>query len=150
MSNFWYVPWPSMPYMVTTNNTRYSFDYGLAHFISIDTETDFYQSPSYPFVADLTGNETHPLENQTYVTDAGPFGAISGSYKNNTAYQQYQWLAADLAKVNRTATPWIIINGHRPMYSSQVSSYQAHLRNAFQGLFLKYGIDLYIAGHIHW
>ncbi len=55
-------------------NFWYSFDYGNAHFISIDGETDFPYSPEYPFVRDITGNETLPTENQTYVTDSGPFG----------------------------------------------------------------------------
>lgn len=36
------------------------------------------------------------------------------------------------------------------MYSSQTSSYQADLRNAFQSLLLKNGVDLYLSGHIHW
>lgn len=53
------------------SNYWYSFDSGLAHFISIDTETDFYKSPEYPFIADLSGNETFPMENETFVTDSG-------------------------------------------------------------------------------
>ena len=36
------------------------------------------------------------------------------------------------------------------MYSTGKSSYQEDLRNAFQGLFLDYGVDLYLSGHIHW
>jgi len=36
------------------------------------------------------------------------------------------------------------------MYSSGVSSYQAHMRNAFEELFLEGGVDAYISGHIHW
>jgi len=128
----------------------YSFDYGLAHFVSIDTETDFAYSPEYPFARDLTGNETHPTESQTFITDSGPFGYINGSVKDNQAYEQYQWLAKDLASVNRTKTPWIFINGHRPMYSSGVSSYQVNVRNAFEALMLQNGVDAYFAGHIHW
>lgn len=127
-------------------NFWYSFDYGLAHFVSIDGETDFPNSPEFPFVADLKGNETHPTEAQTFVTDSGPFGAINGSYLNNTSYQQYQWLINDLAKVNRTKTPWIIAMSHRPMYSSGVSSYQAHLRSAFQSLLIQNGVDVYLSG----
>jgi hypothetical protein len=127
-------------------NFWYSFDYGLAHFVSLDGETDFANSPEYPFVADLTGNETHPTESQTYVTDSGPFGAIDGSYKDNTAYAQYKWLAEDLASVDRTKTPWVIVMSHRPMYSSGVSSYQAHLRAAFQALMLQNGVDAYLSG----
>lgn len=132
------------------SNFWYSFDYGLAHFVSIDTETDFAKSPEYPFVAELKGNETFPKEHETYVTDSGPFGYINGSYTNNKVYEQYNWLAADLAAVNRTATPWVIAMGHRPMYSSQVSSYQANIRNAFEALMLQNGVDAYFAGHIHW
>lgn len=132
------------------SNFWYSFDYGLAHFVSFDGETDYYQSPEYPFVADLTGNETHPTEEETYVTDSGPFGYIDGSYKYNENYEQYNWLKADLAAVDRSKTPWVFAMSHRPMYSSQVSSYQLHMRNAFEQLFLDNGVDAYFAGHIHW
>jgi hypothetical protein len=30
--------------------------------------------------------------------------------------EQYAFLAADLASVDRRRTPWVIFNGHRPMY----------------------------------
>jgi len=30
--------------------------------------------------------------------------------------QQYAWLEADLAAVDRTVTPWIITMAHRPLY----------------------------------
>jgi hypothetical protein len=128
------------------SNFWYSFDYGLAHFVAIQTETDFASSPSYPFVADLSGNETTPKENETYVTDAGPFGFINGSYKDTKNYEQYQWLAEDLASVNRTETPWVVVMGHRPMYSTQNATYQTHLRAAFEDLFLENGVDAYFAG----
>ena len=127
-------------------NFWYSFDYGLAHFVALDVETDFANSPEYPFAADITGNETSPKPNETYVTDSGPFGAINGSYKVNKNYEQYQWLAKDLAGVDRCKTPWLIVMGHRPMYSSGVSSYQAHIRAAFESLMLEYGVDAYFSG----
>lgn len=132
------------------SNFWYSFDYGMAHFISINTETDYAYSPEWPFLRDEKVNGTLPTEEQTYITDSGPFGYVHGSWKDNKVYQQYQWLQKDLASVDRTKTPWIFINGHRPMYSSQVSSYQANLRQAFEALMLQYGVDAYFAGHIHW
>lgn len=127
-------------------NFWYSFDYGLAHFVSLDGETDFAKSPEYPFVADLSGNETTPKENETYVTDSGPFGYINGSYKVNENYEQIQWLIKDLAAVDRTKTPWVIAMSHRPMYSSQVSSYEKNLRAAFEGILLENGVDAYLSG----
>jgi acid phosphatase len=132
-------------------NFWYSFDYGLAHFVAIDGETDFAGSPEWPFARDVKGNETHPTPDETFVTDSGPFGAIEGGRVNdNKAYQQYKWLEADLASVDRKKTPWVIAMSHRPMYSSQVSSYQAKVRAAFEGLMLRYGVDAYLSGHIHW
>lgn len=128
------------------SNFWYSFDYGLAHFIAFDGETDYYQSPEYPFVADLKGNETMPTPDETYSTDSGPFGEIKGSYKDNKAYEQYQWLLKDLQSVDRTKTPWVFAQSHRPMYSTEVASYQTHMRNAFEDLFLEYGVDAYMAG----
>jgi hypothetical protein len=128
-------------------NFWYSFDYGLAHFISIDGETDYAYSPEWPFIRDETGTETHPTEEETYPNDSGPFGTIDNDeWKVNSGYQQYKWLAKDLASINRTATPWVIAMSHRPMYSSSTSSYQTDIRSAFQGLLLQYGVDAYLSG----
>ncbi|KAH8703115.1 acid phosphatase AphA [Talaromyces proteolyticus] len=132
-------------------NFWYSFDYGLAHFIALDGETDLAESPEWPFARDIKGNETTPKESETFVTDSGPFGKIDDNdIYNNKAYQQYQWLKQDLAKVDRTKTPWIIAMSHRPMYSSQYSSYQKAIQAAWQDLFFEYGVDVYLSGHIHW
>ncbi|KAL2864405.1 purple acid phosphatase family protein [Aspergillus lucknowensis] len=131
-------------------NFWYSFDYGLAHFVSIDGETDFANSPESSFVADADGDETLPAESETFLTDSGPFGAISGSYKDTKSYEQYKWLTHDLASVDRRKTPWVFVMSHRPMYSSAYSSYQKDLRDAFEDLLLEYGVDAYLSGHIHW
>ncbi|KAL6694331.1 Metallo-dependent phosphatase-like protein [Trichoderma pleuroticola] len=131
-------------------NFWYSFDYGLAHFISLDGETDYPNSPEWPFAKDVKGNQTHPFANQTYVTDSGPFGAVNGDYNDRKAYAQYQWLKKDLESVDRCKTPWVIAMSHRPFYSSQVSAYQKTIRAAFEDLMLQNAVDLYLSGHIHW
>ncbi|RHZ58046.1 hypothetical protein CDV55_104604 [Aspergillus turcosus] len=131
-------------------NFWYSFDYGLAHFISMDGETDFANSPEWPFQEDVKGNETLPTASETYITDSGPFGAVDGSFKDTKSYAQYKWLKNDLAGVDRKKTPWVFVMSHRPMYSSAYSSYQLNVREAFEQLFLQYGVDAYLSGHIHW
>ncbi|KAH9831315.1 acid phosphatase AphA [Teratosphaeria destructans] len=131
-------------------NFWYSFDYGNAHFVSFDGETDYPYSPEWPFVRDLTGNETHPLENQTFPTDSGPFGSINGSWRDPAAYQQIRWLADDLARVDRTKTPWVFAMTHRPLYSSEVAAYETHMRHAFEQILLRHRVDAYFASHIHW
>ncbi|KAH6659055.1 acid phosphatase AphA [Truncatella angustata] len=132
------------------SNFWYSFDYGLAHFVSLNGETDYPYSPEWPFVRDLSGNETKPQENETFITDSGPFGTIDGSWKTKESYEQYKWLKKDLASVDRTKTPWVIVMSHRPMYSTESSSYQKYMRDAFEGVMLNHGVDLYLSGHIHW
>ena len=128
-------------------NFWYSFDYGLAHFISLDGETDFPDSPEYPFQDDVEGDETKPTPSETEVTDSGPFGAVDGSFKDTKAFAQYKWLEKDLASVDREKTPWLFVMSHRPMYSSAYSSYMTHVRNAFESLLLQYGVDAYLSGY---
>lgn len=105
----------------------YSFDYGMVHVVMFDTETDFTDAPDAP------GGSAG--------LDSGPFGATN---------QQLEFLEADLASVDRTVTPWLVVGGHRPWYSTGGSdnicdSCQA----AFEPLLYKYGVDLAIFGHVH-
>lgn len=76
-------------------NFWYSFDYGMAHFAVINTETDFDDAPA----------EGGRL-------DSGPFGRDG---------QQLAWLDKDLGDVDRSKTPWVIVAGHRPSYVSGVN-----------------------------
>jgi Calcineurin-like phosphoesterase len=127
-------------------NFWYSFDYGLAHFVSIDGETDFANSPEWSFAEDVSGDESLPTKSETYITDSGPFGAIDGSVKDTKSYAQYKWLKRDLESVDRKKTPWVVVMSHRPMYSTAYSSYQKDLRTAFEGLLLENGVDAYLSG----
>ena len=63
---------------------------------------------------------------------------------------QYSWLAEDLSSVNRDVTPFVIVYGHKPMYSS--NSYhgsEVELRVALETMYVAHGVDLVIAGHDH-
>ncbi|KAJ6113302.1 Metallo-dependent phosphatase-like protein [Penicillium sp. IBT 18751x] len=130
-------------------NFWYSFDYGLAHFVSMNGETDYAKSPEWSFAEDLSANETHPKESETFITDSGPFGRVS-NVSDTKSYEQYQWLKKDLESVDRKKTPWVVVMSHRPMYSSAYSSYQKNIRAAFEALMLENGVDAYLSGHIHW
>ncbi|KAF2247935.1 Metallo-dependent phosphatase [Trematosphaeria pertusa] len=103
----------------------YSFEYGMIHVTMIDTETDFANAPDQP------GGSAG--------LDSGPFG---------TATQQLDFLAADLASVDRSVTPWLVVAGHRPWYSTG-SNRCAPCKAAFEPLLYKYGVDLAIFGHVH-
>lgn len=103
----------------------YSFKYGMAHIVMIDTETDF---PDAPDGQDGSAG-----------LDGGPFGRRG---------QQLDFLEADLASVDRRVTPWVIVAGHRPWYTTGSSTCKP-CQEAFEGLFYRYGVDLGVFGHVH-
>ena len=66
---------------------------------------------------------------------------------------QYTWLVNDLRSVDHLRTPWLIVNLHRSMYSSEKYSSDniagQHIRQELEHLFHKYRVDMVIAGHYH-
>lgn len=104
----------------------YSFEYGMVHVTMIDTETDFPNAPDEPYG---TGG-----------LDGGPFGYDG---------QQADFLAADLASVDRSVTPWLVVAGHRPWYATGAGNTCRACQSAFEGLLYQYGVDLGVFGHVH-
>ncbi|PKI35196.1 purple acid phosphatase 2-like [Punica granatum] len=64
---------------------------------------------------------------------------------------QYKWLEAELARVNRTETPWLIVLMHSPMYNSYVKHYMEGetMRVMYESWFVEYKVDVVFAGHVH-
>ncbi|KAK9944798.1 hypothetical protein M0R45_010348 [Rubus argutus] len=69
----------------------------------------------------------------------------------NKSAEQYRWLEQDLAKVDRSTTPWLVATWHPPWYST----YEAHYREAecmrieMEELLYSYGVDIVFNGHVH-
>eukprot|EP01112_Ceratiomyxa_fruticulosa_P009342 TRINITY_DN2433_c0_g1_i2.p1 TRINITY_DN2433_c0_g1~~TRINITY_DN2433_c0_g1_i2.p1 ORF type:complete len:456 (-),score=46.13 TRINITY_DN2433_c0_g1_i2:52-1419(-) len=82
-----------------------------------------------------------------------PFGV------NLTGGKQLEWLEQDLifANANRDQVPWIIVCGHRPIYTSLIgmtdwfepTHFAKIIQENFEDLFFKYQVDLYMNGHVH-
>ncbi|GAB9473491.1 Acid phosphatase [Globisporangium polare] len=111
-------------------NMWYSFEYGPVHFTSVSSETDYAGAPSNSY------------SGRTY----GGYG------------DQLKWLEADLQKANanRNNVPWLIVGMHRAMYTldqcdaSGVPIGEAlPVQKGFEELFIKYGVDVVVAGHVH-
>ncbi|CAF1567753.1 unnamed protein product [Rotaria sordida] len=106
-------------------NAWYSFNYGFVHVVSLSCESDFPNAPS--------GNL---LDTKT----------------------QVNWLKNDLAAVNRSITPWIIVQCHRPWKGSIAIEGLSdgkfincpQCKAAFEAILIKYKVDIYFAGHVHW
>lgn len=64
--------------------------------------------------------------------------------------EQYQWLEEDLAKVDRSVTPWVIALTHPPWYNSYKAHYREVecMRQSMEGLLYKYGVDAMFHGHV--
>ncbi|GAA5873826.1 hypothetical protein JCM1840_002083 [Sporobolomyces johnsonii] len=107
-------------------NFWYSYDYGMAHFISLNTETD------------LGANLTAPSDVPGDIN--GPFG-----YPN----QQIEFLVNDLRRVDRKKTPWVVVFLHRPWYTSTSPPIWPAWQQAFEKIFYDYGVDIYLTGHVH-
>lgn len=113
-------------------NMWYSFDYGPVHFISANTETDFDGATEEKF------------------GDGGwEVGLKSGGFAQQGEYER--WLEADLkaADANRVERPWIVAFGHRTWFYRDHRTKDPDTMNAHRPLFEKYGVDLYMTGHVH-
>jgi len=60
---------------------------------------------------------------------------------------QYDWMEGDLNGVDRTVTPWLIVETHRPLYFP--SGHQRKQAPGVEHLLMKYGVDLFLTGHVH-
>lgn len=77
---------------------------------------------------------------------------------------QRKWLAKDLEGVNRTLTPWVIVMGHRPMYTGKFChknyiegmlvtgpTYRVslHIQEELEDLLYQFKVNLALWGHVH-
>lgn len=75
-------------------------------------------------------------------------------YYNGTA-AQYAWMDADLAAVDRSRTPWVVVFGHRSIYCSCDGDCDGAATTVREGpygmeaLLNKYQVDMWINGHEH-
>lgn len=112
-------------------NFWYSFDYGMTHYVMLNTETDLGEGV---IAADNLGGSS------------GMGARDRGSYPN----EQVDWLRNDLKNVDRTKTPWTIALMHRPWYSASKASSQYWIgQKAFEQILLDGKVDAVIHGHVH-
>ena len=65
---------------------------------------------------------------------------------------QWTWVAADLAAVDRSVTPHVVVTQHRPLFTTEAGSQYdvAELMRAdFEPLFHAHGVVAVLGGHIH-
>ncbi|KAL6647215.1 hypothetical protein ACP70R_014652 [Stipagrostis hirtigluma subsp. patula] len=102
-----------------------------------------------------TGNGGPDTRNLYYSFDSGVVHFVYMSTETNFVQgsDQYNFLKADLEKVNRTRTPFVVFQGHRPMYTSSNEVGDAPLRQQMlqhlEPLLVAYNVSLALWGHVH-
>lgn len=85
---------------------------------------------------------------------AGVHVIMLGSYTDfDSNSAQYKWLEADLGKIDRNKSPWVIVLIHAPWYNSntahQGEKASVDMKAAMEGLLYKARVDVVFAGHVH-
>lgn len=78
---------------------------------------------------------------------------LSSEHNMTAGSSQYIWFENDLRNVDRSRTPWIVVEMHRPLYNSEKYWNQdivgIAMRNEIEDLLRAYSVDLVLAGHYH-
>jgi acid phosphatase type 7 len=78
---------------------------------------------------------------------------LSSEHNLTIGSPQYEWLAADLAGSDRSVTPWLAVEVHRPLYEAEAywgdRAVGEAMRTEIEDLLYQYRVDLVLAGHYH-
>jgi len=158
-------------------NSYYSFNYGNVHFLVLDTQLEFSfdifkqkedveeEKNDDKTVKDIEQENklgakyyTTTLENlfakYNIKDEIPPFYLVNEEVTvEDIPFEtpQYQFAVNDLKNTsNNSSIDWIIVILHKPLYSSLSSHIQEYVvRDKFQPIFDKYGVDLVLQGHNH-
>jgi len=155
-------------------NSYYSFDYGNVHFLVLDTQLEFSLNVFQAFQEEEKENDNNK-DNESDKPDAKystttlkdllakyniTGGEIPPRYLLNDEVivegipidsEQYKFAVNDLEKANNSSSiDWIIVMFQKPFYSSLTSHIQEYImREKYQPVFDKYGVDIVLQGHNH-
>lgn len=97
--------------------------------------------------------ESGSTSNLYYSFDVvGVHVVMLGSYTDfDAGSDQFQWLQADLNKVDRRRTPWLVVLLHAPWYNTNTAhkGEGESMRKAMEELLYRARVDVVFAGHVH-
>lgn len=78
---------------------------------------------------------------------------ISSEHSLKKGSEQWKWLKQELSEVDRTLTPWLVVESHRPIYNPQNhpsnTKIQNLMRKHIEPLLQEARVDLFLSGHYH-
>lgn len=78
---------------------------------------------------------------------------LSSEHNMTKGSDQYKFLEKDLSGINRTVTPWVVVELHRPMYNGvkywTQDAIEIAMRYEIEELLRLHRVDLVMSGHYH-
>lgn len=142
--------WPLQPWKPEWSNSIYGTDGGGECGVPYSLKFNMPGNSSEP-----TGNHAPATRNLYYSFDMGAVHFVYISTETNflPGSPQYNFIKNDLESVNRSKTPFVIVQGHRPMYTTSHENRDAPLRvrmlEHLEPLFVKNNVTLALWGHVH-
>ncbi|KAL6958785.1 prolyl aminopeptidase [Sarracenia purpurea var. burkii] len=102
-----------------------------------------------------TGTRVPATRNLYYSFDMGAVHFVYISTETNflPGSSQYNFIKRDLESINRKKTPFVVVQGHRPMYTTSHENRDAPFRDRLlehlEPLFVKNKVTLALWGHVH-
>jgi len=130
----------------------------IPYMFAIGNHEHYYNWSAFTNRFTMPGDQSGGNGNFWYSIDYGNvhFTSISTEHDFSEGTPQRKWIIQDWEKAfaNKKQVPWIIMSGHRPWYNSDTSEYNDHsvggrIQTQLEPLMVKYGIDLYLCGHMH-
>jgi hypothetical protein len=106
-------------------------------------------------LTESTNTRAPPTRNLYYSFDSGVVHFLYFSTETNflKGSQQYNFLKHDLENVDREKTPFVVVQGHRPMYTTSNENKDLPLMKKMlehlEPLFVKNNVTLAFWGHVH-
>lgn len=134
----------TLPWMATVGNHEHEYCSTGQTFTPYQTR---YLMPSIYYGTPQESQELfYSFEN------SGVHWVLLSSYSDFTeGSTQYNWLVADLASVDRSVTPWLIVLLHAPWYNSN-TAHQGEgeaMRQAMESVLYNGHVDAVFTGHVH-
>lgn len=142
--------WPSQPWRPDWSYSIYGKDGGGECGIPYSLRFKMPGNSSFPT---FTGSPN--TQNLYYSFDAGVVHFLYMSTETNflQGSAQYNFIKGDLERVDRNKTPFVVIQGHRPMYTTSNEVRDAPIRQKMlehlEPLLVQNNVTLALWGHVH-
>lgn len=102
-----------------------------------------------------TGSHALATQNLYYSMNVGVVHFVYISTETNflKGSNQYNFIKHDLESVDRKKTPFVVVQGHRPMYTTSNEIRDKPIREKMlehlEPLFVRYNVSIALWGHVH-